>query len=102
MGRTAKEADVAMEAEPPGSIESQDVKHIVDAILDCALPYQKWVEKANAQGPGNSEMAEQHSDRATHLKAEQPRGNTGTWTHIATRPNEHHPTTNSSDLCPPQ
>lgn len=77
-GRTAKKADVAMEAEPPGSIESQDVKHKVDAILDCALPYQKWVEKANAQGPGNSEMAEQHSDRATHLKAEQPRDNTGT------------------------
>lgn len=32
--------DEAMEAEPPGNIESHRVQHIVNAILDCALPFQ--------------------------------------------------------------
>ena len=38
-GRIAKAIDEAMEAEPPGNIESHHVEHIVNAILDCALPF---------------------------------------------------------------
>ena len=78
-GRTAKEADVAMEAEPPGSIESQDVKHIVDAILDYALPFQKWVENAKAQVPGNSKwrsniVTELRTSKQKSLEAIQEHG----------------------------
>lgn len=37
-GRIAKAVDVAMSAEAPGKIEDYQIEHIVEAILDCALP----------------------------------------------------------------
>ena len=83
-GRIAKAVDEAMEAEPPGNIESHHVEHIVNAILDCALPFQQQVDKTNAQSPFTREKTEQHSDGAQAHKADRPQGKTGTWAERAT------------------
>lgn len=37
-GRIAKAVDIAMTAELPGRIDQDQVKHIIDAILECVLP----------------------------------------------------------------
>ena len=37
-GRIAKAVNIAMAAELPGQIDQDQVKHIINAILECALP----------------------------------------------------------------
>ena len=83
-GRIAKAVDKAMEAEPPGNIESHHVEHIVNAILDCALPFQQRVDKANVQSPFTGEKTEQRSDGTQAHKADRPQGKTETWAEKAT------------------
>ena len=41
-GRIAKAVDVAMAAETPGRIDQDQVKHIINAILECASPKPQW------------------------------------------------------------
>ena len=81
-GRIAKAVDKAMAAKPPGNIESHHVEHIVNAILDYALPFQQQVDKTNVQSPFTGEKTEQHSDGAQAHKADRPQGKTGTWADV--------------------
>ena len=41
-GRIAKAVDIAMEAETPGRIDRDQVKHIINAILECASLKPQW------------------------------------------------------------
>lgn len=81
--RIAKAVDDAMEAELPGNIESHHVEHVVNAILDCALPFQQRVDEANAQSL-TEKKTEQHSKEAQAHKVDPPQGKTGTWAEKAT------------------
>lgn len=69
-GQIAKVVDEAIEAEPLGNIKSHHVEHIVNAILDCPLPFQQQVDKTNSQSPFNGETTEKHSNRAQAHKAD--------------------------------
>lgn len=75
-GRISKAVDEAMEAKPPGNIEN--------TFLDCALPFQQRVDKANAPILTTGEKTEKHSDRAQVHKVDRPQGKTGKWAERAT------------------
>lgn len=83
-GRIAKAVDEAMEAEPPGNIESHHVQHIVNVILDCALPFQQRIDKTNAQSLTTGEKTEQHRDGTQAHKVDRSQGKKGTWAERAT------------------
>ena len=68
-----------MEAEPLGNIENHHVEHIVNAILDCALPFQQRVDKTNTQSLTTGEITEQHSDGTQAHKVDRTQSKTGTW-----------------------
>lgn len=78
-GRIAKAVDIAMAAEPPGRIDQDQVKHIIDAILECALP--KLQRKSATKA-----AKDQDQRRATELTAPTDRRNKpSTWASLAAK-----------------
>lgn len=83
-GRIAKAVDEAMEAEAPGNIESHHIEHIVNAILDCALPSQQQVDETHTQSPAIGEKRGQYSRETQPHKTDRPQGKAATWAERAT------------------
>lgn len=48
--RIAKAVDNALEAEASGGVEAYQVEHIVNAILECALPKPRLNDKTPKEG----------------------------------------------------
>lgn len=74
-GWIAKAVDVAMAAENPGKIEEYQINHIVNAVVDCALP--KSQEKSHAKLDSQ--------DKANFIPAIEPdnkQGQLATWASI--------------------
>ncbi len=54
-GRIAKAVDDAMGIDTPGDIEAHHINHIMNAILDCALPKAQLVEKTSQKKKNEKE-----------------------------------------------
>lgn len=77
-GWIAKAVDKAIETEVPGNIESHHIEHIVNAILDCALPLQQQVDEKNVQSPAIGKKKEQYSRETQPHKADWAQGKAAT------------------------
>lgn len=75
-GRIAKAVDVAMAAETPGRIDRDQVKHIINAILECASPKPQW--KSLTQ----PDSQDQESATQSALPTDRP-NKPATWANIA-------------------
>lgn len=82
--RIAKVVDDVMEAELPRSIESHRVEHIINAILDCALPLEQLVAKENAPKFGNKERKDHYSHGPQASRVDQLSNKLATWAEKAT------------------
>lgn len=75
-GRIAKAVDVAMAAETPGRIDRDQVKHIINAILECASPKPQWKSstRPDVRDQGSATQSTLPTDR---------RNKPATWANVA-------------------
>ena len=75
-GRIAKAVDVAIAAETPGRIDRDQVKHIINTILEYASPKPQWKSSTqpNVQDQGSATQSTLPTDR---------RNKPATWANVA-------------------
>ena len=75
-GRITKAVDIAMAAETPDRINRDQVKHIINAILECFSPKPKW--KSSTQPDFQDQRSATQSTLPTDC-----RNKPATWTNVA-------------------
>ena len=75
-GKIAKAVDVAMAAKTPGQIDRDQVKQIINAILECASPKPQWKSSTHPdfQDQGSATQSTLPTDR---------RNKPATWANVA-------------------
>lgn len=86
-GRIAKAVDDAMEVEAPEQIERRHIDHIVNAILECALPKFHPAKKPSQNYLGREKDKEQEEGQEILSigKAAQPSNSSNTWANVAAK-----------------
>lgn len=86
-GRIAKAVDDAMEVEAPEQIERQHIDHIVNAILECALPKLHLAKKPSQNYLGREKDKEQEEGQEILSigKTAQPSNSSNTWANVAAK-----------------
>lgn len=86
-GRIAKAVDDAMEAEAPEQIERQHIDHIVNAILECALPKLPPAKKTSQNYLRKEKDKEQEEGQEILSTGEvaQPSNSSNTWANVAAK-----------------
>lgn len=86
-GRIAKAVDDAMEVEAPEQIERQHIDHIVNAILECALPKLHPAKKPSQNYLGREKDKEQEEGQEILSigKTAQPSNSSNTWANVAAK-----------------
>ena len=86
-GRIAKAVDSAIEAEAPEQIERRHIDHIVNAILECALPKLPPAKKPIQNHLGKKKNKEQEEGQKilSTGEAAQSSNSSNTWANVAAK-----------------